>query len=92
MTDHELRQAIMEAGSALRAAGALQAPTDSEPEEPEPSGYCCADDWVPYCDTCGDEGCPDCDGGTKPNHQCARWQAKFTANEAMNAYDARLGW
>ncbi len=37
-------------------------------------GHCCDWYWVPYCDTCGDEGCPDCAGGTVPNHECARWQ------------------
>jgi hypothetical protein len=35
---------------------------------------CCAEDWTPYCDTCGDEGCKDCANGTVRNHDCARWQ------------------
>lgn len=42
--------------------------------------YCCANDWVPFCDTCGDAGwsgeqeCADCESGAKPNHDCERWR------------------
>ena len=29
------------------------------------------DDWSPYCDTCGDDGCVDCTDGTVYNHKCS---------------------
>ena len=30
-------------------------------------------DWYPNCDSCGDNGCPDCDNAKKHNHDCDRW-------------------
>lgn len=30
-------------------------------------------DWEPFCDDCGDSGCPSCDFGQTPNHDPARW-------------------
>ena len=41
-------------------------------------------DWCPYCDTCGDDGvfgaaCPDCENGTKYNHDHDRWSTIVAA-------------
>lgn len=30
-------------------------------------------DWCPNCDFCGDDGCKQCNYGTKPNHNHERW-------------------
>lgn len=34
----------------------------------------CPEDWEPFCDTCGDHGCPDCKNGTVENHDHERWE------------------
>lgn len=30
--------------------------------------------WSPFCDFCGDDGCPECDFGTTENHDHERWE------------------
>lgn len=30
--------------------------------------------WGPFCDFCGDSGCPKCKNGTVPNHNHERWE------------------
>jgi hypothetical protein len=29
--------------------------------------------WAPFCDSCGETGCPDCNDLTVPNHNHDRW-------------------
>lgn len=54
-------------------------------------GYCCDNYWVPFCDTCGDQGCPDCDWGAKENHDCARWAARTGSRKQAGIWD-RSAW
>jgi hypothetical protein len=43
--------------------------------------------WRPFCDTCGDEGCPDCFDGTVFNHECS---VTITVHDLAVAVDTVL--